>query len=54
LEAKPKAKIRYHKLMLRYDTLFRYHLTIKASMPILSSREDEIDLATMLTSPESY
>jgi hypothetical protein len=28
LEANPKAKIRYHKLMLRHDTLSRYHLTI--------------------------
>jgi hypothetical protein len=28
LEANPKTKIRYDKLMLRHDTLFRYHLTI--------------------------
>jgi hypothetical protein len=28
LEANPKAKIRYHKLMLRHDTLSRYHLTV--------------------------
>jgi hypothetical protein len=28
LKANPKAKIRYHMLMLRYDTLSRYHLTI--------------------------
>jgi hypothetical protein len=28
LKANPKAKIRYHKLMLRYDTLSKYHLTI--------------------------
>jgi hypothetical protein len=28
LKVNPKAKIRYHKLMLRHDTLSRYHLTI--------------------------
>jgi hypothetical protein len=28
LKVNPKAKIHYHKLILRHDTLFRYHLTI--------------------------
>jgi hypothetical protein len=54
LKVNLKAKIHYHKLMLRHDTLSRYHLTIYASMSILSSREDEIDLATMLTAAKSY
>jgi hypothetical protein len=54
LEANPKVKIRYHKLMLRHDTLYRYHLTIEASVSILSSREDEIDLTTMLTAAKSH
>jgi hypothetical protein len=43
LEANPKARIHYHKLMLRHDTLSRYHLTIQANVPILYSRDDEID-----------
>jgi hypothetical protein len=54
LEANPKVKIRYHKLMLRHDILSRYNLTIYASVHILSSHEDEIDLATMLTAAKSY
>jgi hypothetical protein len=54
LKANPKAKNRYHKLMLRHDTLSRYHLTIYTSVPLLSSREDEINLATMLTAAKSY
>jgi hypothetical protein len=54
LKAKPKANIRYHKLMLRHDTLARYHLTIYASVTILFSLENKINVATILIAAKSY
>jgi hypothetical protein len=39
--------------MLMDNTLYRYHLTIQACTYVYSSREDEINLAVVLTTTKS-